>query len=207
MQETIALVTATSTIVGTLLGSLLSTWRFRAERQQWRRELDRWLTDLRARQDEQRLRLLERTLDRRFSTYGPVLALLGRVRDYNSPDGSHFNELKENPALLSEVSSGLVGHLYGEAGLVMEMDTRNALVEAVQVAEEFRLGHASLEDLCEVFFMARRFLRSDLQICDYPQVKGQLDKMQENFNLLLEERRKAFAADLSNERQSIKLSA
>jgi hypothetical protein len=70
----------------------------------------------------------------------------------------------------------------------LEMDTRNALIEAIQTAENFRLRRASLEDLCESFFMARRFLRSDLQILDHPSLKGQLERMQAGFNLLLEER-------------------
>jgi len=207
MDQSIALVASIAALLGTVLGFLLNTWRFRSERHQWRSEFDRetnrwraeyederrrWLTELRAKQDEQRIRLLERTLDRRFATYGSVLSLLGRVRDYDSPDGSYFRELQETRDQMAEISSGLLGHLYGDAGLAMEMDTRNSLVEAIQTAENFRLGRASLEDLCERFFMARRFLRSDLQIGDHPAIKGQLEKIQEDFRELMERRRKQF---------------
>src|SRR4029079_6294590 len=143
-----------------------------------------------ARLDEQRIRLLEKILERRFATYGAVLSLLGKVRDFDSPDGSHFRDLQENPDCLAEIASNLLEQLYGDAGLVMEMDTRNTLVAAMQTAENFRLGRASFEDLCEAFFMARRFLRSDLQILDHPQIKGQLEKMQESFRELFEERMK-----------------
>jgi hypothetical protein len=203
MQETIALITSIAAIVGTVLGVALNTWRLKSERHQWRNEFEsesdrwrqqyqeereRWFAELRAKQDEQRIRLLERTLDRRFASYGAVLSLLGKVRDYDSPDGCHFRQLQEDPASLSRVSSELLKQLYGDAGLVMEMDTRNALIEAIQTAENFCLQRASLEDLCESFFMARRFLRSDLQILDHPSIKGQLVRMQEGFNLLLEER-------------------
>lgn len=203
MQQSIALITSIAAIIGTVLGVILNTWRLRAERYQWRSEFEsesdrwrqkyreereRWLTELRAKQDEQRMRLLERTLDRRFSSYGPVLTLLGKVRDYDSPDGSHFHELEEHPALLSQVSSELLKQLYGDAGLVMEMDTRNALIKAIQTAESFSIRQASLEDLCGSFFMARRFLRSDLQIIDHPSIKGQLERIQEGFNLLLKDR-------------------
>jgi hypothetical protein len=207
MEQSIALVASIAALLGTLLGVLLNTWRFRSERHQWRSEFDRetnrwrteygderrrWLTELRAKQDEQQIRLLEKTLDRRFASYGAVLSLLGRVRDYDSPDGSHFRELQETRGQMADISNGLLCHLYGDAGLAMEMDTRNALVEAIQTAESFRLGRASLEDLCESFFMARRFLRSDLQICDHPTIKGQLERIQEDFRSLLEERRKQF---------------
>ncbi len=190
MQETVAIIVSVTALGGTLL----SLWRLKSETRRWRTEYQearqRWAIEQRAKQDEQHLRVFERTLERRIETYGPVLSLLGKVRDYDSPDRKYYRDLLKNRDQLSEVSDGLLEALYGEAGLVMEMQTRNALVAAYWAVEAFCTENGGISDVIRKFYVARRFLRSDLQIADDPSIKGTFEKRRDEFLEVLDSKLK-----------------
>jgi hypothetical protein len=82
----------------------------------------------------------------------------------------------KNPARLKETANELLKHLYGEAGLVMSMETRNLLHGARTACLQFRPGYSE-ELLIDRFFYARRQLRLDIQITDMSAVFSALKEI------------------------------
>lgn len=82
------------------------------------------------------------------------------------PKGKHYQSLEEDRTQLFSVAEQLLGHLYGEAGLLMEYDTRNALFEAWKACHLFAEDKVTLRQLVGYFYLARRWVRADLQMED-----------------------------------------
>jgi hypothetical protein len=102
---------------------------------------------------------------RRVEAYPALLRTLAAVRDIPD-DRDHLAAVRGHPERLLQTADELFDHLYGEAGLVMSMSTRNCLHAARMACLRFQTGGVSLEFLVARFFDARRELRQDIQIGD-----------------------------------------
>lgn len=122
----------------------------------------------------------------RLQCYAPVFTSLGAI-----PDTSvHHKEFIASPQKLDEikhsVATELKAELYGPAGLLMEYDTRNWIHRAA-IACTMDFPKIHFEDLVGVFFVARRYLRSDLGLRDLDDNEWPLYRHlvgTENINLL-----------------------
>jgi hypothetical protein len=102
----------------------------------------------------------------RLSTYSQVLRSLVVISDVSlGDDDDRYEPLLAKPESLRSATTELYEHLYGEAGLLMTMETRNWIHVARQEALRFLSGPATPEAgdrLVNAFYWARRALRSDL---------------------------------------------
>jgi hypothetical protein len=144
------------------------------ERQQFDEQRNRWakqFDDERKREiAEWQVQFLRDLVDKRQAAYPGVFALLGAVIDV----GDERGRADETPERLRAVAEELRGHLYGPAGLVMSMESRNWAHTARMAALEFLDGDGSHDDLVDAFYEARRSLRADIQIADTKGLKTAL---------------------------------
>ena len=106
---------------------------------------------------------------------------MGSVRDVPDPKEEHWQSLAKNPEQLLRVSDDLIEQLYGEAGLFMSMETRDALLSVYYACHLFQTNQIPLKRLVKEFFGARRQLRSDLQIEDLGK-KSELGEIRKLFS-------------------------
>ena len=163
----VALVSAAVAVVVTVLGVFERNRAFNSQTKQWRAEF----AAERSRQEVQLRKDFHLEQYRyRLAAYRDVLKTLGAVSDVEfsrSPD--KYEELHQNKELLLSTASALYDHLYGEAGLLMTMPTRNSLHSARLECLAFLKGPGDEQAggiLVEVFFRARRYLRADLELTD-----------------------------------------
>lgn len=105
--------------------------------------------------------------EHRAATFPDVFRTLSAVRDVPDPvDEDHWRELERNRDILTPVAAQLLEHLYGPAGLFMHYDTRNRVLRAYESCLEWKAGSIDLHGLIKAFFLARRFLREDLNLVD-----------------------------------------
>ena len=106
----------------------------------------------------------------RLASYSPVLTTLGTVSDSDlrrAPQG--FEELRTNPETLVSTATALLQHLYGQAGLLMTMQTRGVIHDAAWACHRYlssEPGQPANDDLADAFYWARRYLRADLELLD-----------------------------------------
>jgi hypothetical protein len=84
-------------------------------------------------------------------------------------DPDPYRVLREDPDRLSNTAAALFDHLYGNAGLLMTMPTRNVVHHARLACASFLASRGSQEDgaeLVDAFFLARRYIRADLELLD-----------------------------------------
>jgi hypothetical protein len=159
----VAIVSAVVAVIVSILGVYERRRAFQLQKAElagqarhWREEFrqDFWLEQYRYRQ----------------SAYGEVLETLGAVPDVMLETGpDKYKTLHGNKELLRSTAEALHGHLYGKAGLLMTMPTRNSLHSAWQECLLFLKGNADElagDILVDVFFQARRYLRADLDLWD-----------------------------------------
>jgi hypothetical protein len=148
------------------------------KQRQWQEQLNTKLAELEA-------QFLYGRVAQRYKYYPAVFEVLGRVRDVPDPKQEHYNELVDNKEILQNAAAELLTHLYGDAGLVMRMSTRNAVLRAWLACKLFQAGdkNVQLRQLIGYFFFARRWLRADLQIEDDQGVESELDEIRERFGL------------------------
>lgn len=170
METWIAFVTASAA----LLGSLISYVKLRSDLKDAR---DRWAREHRT---QLRADFLRPVVDERMRLYPPVFKLLGSVRD-TDPSGEHHRDLEQNPSQLTRVADELLGHVYGDAGLVMSMDTRNVLLAVLTQCRRFQENDGSVDTTVRGFYLARRVLRADLQLEDVEDVESELKRLVEEF--------------------------
>ena len=156
MENSLAFLTAVVALITAIVGIVFNYWNLKNEK-------EKWLTDARS---QLQSHYLEGIVGERLRTYAPVFKTLGEVRDVPDPQQEHWNTLKKNPEKLLRVADELLSHLYGEAGLLMEMNTRNSLLTAYYSCHKFQNNEIKLERLVSDFYQARRKLRADLQIPD-----------------------------------------
>ena len=175
---TAGLITGAVGLVAAILTFVVGAWKIRDERkqriEQFTVQEDQWLAKFEAEREEWagekrvalKSELLQERIRRRYESYPEVLSALGAVRDIPDPGREHYRQLEENPTTLSPVADELLRHLYGFAGLVMSMATRNQLLAAWYACKLFEAGEITTDQLVDMFFQARRQLRRDLEIDD-----------------------------------------
>jgi len=102
---------------------------------------------------------------------------LGRIQDVPDPSGAYYKSIEPDEETILGIANDLQEQLYGKAGLVMEMETRNVLWKAWQACRRFHAGKIASDELIHVFFLARRYLRADLQLEDIPGIENRVKKM------------------------------
>lgn len=100
--------------------------------------------------------------------YQEVFIVLGAVPDFISVELS-----KEQ---LRETADKILKHLYGPAGLVMQMETRNALIYAWKVCKGFQKDEYNEDQLKDAFYFAGRYIRTDLQLDDIAEIESEWKK-------------------------------
>jgi hypothetical protein len=106
---------------------------------------------------------------RRVTPYTDIWRILGAVSDVSLGDADRYEALLADPGRLRDATTRLEEHLYGEAGLLMDWNTRNRIHEARLEAMNFLSGSAGPDAgdrLVNAFYRARRALRNDLGIVD-----------------------------------------
>lgn len=166
-------VTALVTAVVALIGATFAIVKWHSERTQWREEFD---SERQKGVSDWQVQFLQDLVTRRVEAYPAVLRTLGAVRDVGSDDG-HLAAIQDHPEGLLQTADRLLEHLYGEAGLLMSMGTRNRLHVARMTCLEFQKGTVSSDDLVDDFFYARRELRKDIQIADSDSIKTALGEI------------------------------
>lgn len=182
-----ALVTAIVSLITALSSIIFTIVRIRIERHDRQQEIieerDERREEFQSKLAELEAKFLHERVAQRYSTYPEVFKVLGAVRDVPDPDMAHYTSLLHHRAQLLETADALLMHLYGDASLVMGMPTRNALLRAWQACHLFQTNDVTLEQLVGYFFLARRWLRADLQIEDIREVESDLDRIRKKFSL------------------------
>ena len=128
--------------------------RYETERAQWQQkyETDRaqWQQTFESERQkgvsDWQVQFLHDLVTWRVEAYPAVLRTLGAVPDVEGDD-DHLAAVRDLPERLLEAVGELLEHLYGEAGLVMSMGTRNRLHDARLKCLEFQKGAVSRKDL------------------------------------------------------------
>jgi len=171
-----ALLTAIVSLITALSGIIFTIVRIQRERDERRREFQSELAEL-------EVKFIHERIAQRYKIYSKVFKVLGAVRDVSEPDRKHHKSLLQNKEQLEGTAHDLLLHLYGDAGLIMEIPTRNALLNAWLACHLFQTGDVNLNQLIGYFFYARRRLRADLGIDDVEEVQSELEKIRKKYGL------------------------
>ncbi len=203
----IALAGAVVAVLATLYGMWDRQRTFQIQRTELADARERWSTDFRAKQQDldaaakrwQDAFQAERAREqvslitqfhleqyrRRLSSYPPVMKTLGAVSDVlYAPGPDTYRVLRQDQEHLLTTAHQIYDHLYGEAGLLMTMTTRNyvhtARAECLAFIDDGGSDEAG-DRLVNAFYFARRYLRADLELLDdrSPQT---LDRLVEQLN-------------------------
>jgi hypothetical protein len=170
----VALVSAVVAVIVTVVGVFERRRAFQAQQAELDRQAGRWNTEFIAERNRQEVLLRKEFLLEqyryRLAAYRDVLKTLGAVPDVMIESGPEkYKALHGKKDLLHSTAEALLGHLYGEPGLLMTMPTRNSLHTARRECLLFLKGDGdemSGDLLVDVFFHARRYLRADLDLLD-----------------------------------------
>jgi hypothetical protein len=106
----------------------------------------------------------------RLNSYSEVLQALGAV---SFVEGTSWDELADDLVRRAEelrsTADDLFTQLYGKAGLLMTITTRNFVHSARQECLKFLAqndARPDIADLVDAFYEARRYLRADLELLD-----------------------------------------
>jgi len=157
----IEIITAIGAVSVSLVGSLISYYKLRDTQKSWEH----------GQKISIEKELFFEKLKKRYTLYSRVFKLLGEVRDIEYPR-EHYIELEKHKKELVEIADKILDELYGEAGLFMEYETRNAILKAYQMSYRYANNEILLNDLVDAYYIARRFLRKDLEFDDYAASKS-----------------------------------
>lgn len=191
ISVTVAVVSAVVATVATVLGIVERRRTFLAQQAELKRQAEHWQREFASegRRQEVALRTqfhLEQ-YRHRLSHYSAVMRTLGAVISVGVENETDRHEvLPQSKELLQSTADALYEHLYSEAGLLMTQETRRRLHTARLACLRSLQENGSKDaanDLVDAFFVARRYLRADLELVD--------DRSPENLenlsNRLLEE--------------------
>lgn len=172
-------VTAVAALITAIAGIFFNYWNLKTAKEKWiadtKAQKEKWIADAISQLQDH---YLSEIVQERLKTYAPVFKILGEVRDVPDPKEEHWNALKAHPEKLLRVADDLLFHLYGQAGLLMEMDTRDSLLNAYISCHEFQKKDGDLNRVVFSFYQARRKLRADLQLQD----RGEPTKLNSSIN-------------------------
>ena len=81
--------------------------------------------------------------------------------------------MKLSKKQLKKTADKILKHIYGPAGLVMQMETRDAAIYVWEICEEFQNKEIDLDQLENAFYYVRRYLRADLQLDDIEEINSE----------------------------------
>jgi len=157
----IEIITAIGAVTVSLVGTLISYYKLRDSQKSWEH----------GQKISIEKELFFEKLKKRYTLYAQTFNLLGKVRDIEYPQ-EHYIELENHKKELIQVADKILDELYGEAGLFMEYETRNAILKAYQMSYRYANNEILLNDLVDSYYIARRFLRKDLEFDDYAASKS-----------------------------------
>lgn len=169
-----ALTTAIVSLITAFSGIIFSIVRIRKEKKERQHQFQTKLAELES-------KFLHERVVQRYKTYPKVFKLLGTVRDVSDPKQEHYRSLLKDRKKLLETADNLLIYLYGDAGLLMEWQTRNALLNTYLACHYFQDDTITLYELAGYFYLARRWLRADLQIEDIQKVKSKFEEIRKKF--------------------------
>jgi hypothetical protein len=155
---------------------------FEAQQGELERQAQHWKDDFEAaRRREQASLMKDFLLEQyryRLAAYGAVLKTLGAVSDVDFAYSNDLEAMRRDQDRLTTAADALYDHLYGEAGLLMTMPTRNVLHWARRECLTFldspeRQGAGNA--LVKSFYLARRYIRADLDLVDDRSPEGLTD--------------------------------
>jgi len=133
--------------------------------------------------------LLFKKLNKRYSLYAKTFKLLGTVRDIEYPIEHHL-DLENNKQQVIATADLLLDELYGEAGMFMEYKTRSQILKTYQNSYKYVKGEVSLSELIDSYYIARRYLREDLEFDDNKGTKKSQDILKNQKKEIMEEKQK-----------------
>ena len=134
---------------------LFNIYKLKSNRNTWEQEQEISLNK----------QILFSKIKKRYELYAPVFNTLGQILDIEYPP-YQYKKFKDNKILVKDIADKLLEHLYSEAGLFMEYTTRSTLLKTYQISYKFYENEASLNDLVDSYYYARRALRKDLEFDD-----------------------------------------
>ena len=174
-QMETALITAIVSLITAFSSIIFSIVRVRKERKERQEQFQTKLAELET-------KFLHERVVQRYKNYPEVFKILGTVRDVSDPKQEHYKLLLEDKKKLLETAENLLVHLYGDAGLLMEWETRNALLNTYLACHFFQNNKIKLYQLVGYFYLARRWLRADLQIEDIQEVNSKFEGIRKKFD-------------------------
>jgi len=133
------------------------------------RQVEQWRAQFRAERSRAEVSLRQEVYLEQFrarlASYSDVFRILGFVSDV----GFDPRALHQNEQGLQATADALFDHLYGQAGLLMQWDTRNRVHAARVKCLAFLESSGDLPEgrqLVRAFFDARRYVRADLEMWD-----------------------------------------
>jgi hypothetical protein len=161
----VAVATAVSGVVSGAVASIVSIVRVRQERRDRIAAIEQarlqWEVAQQKDVADWQVQLLRELLGRRLATYPAVMPALGAaVYVYG-----HEDEIASREELAA-ASRTLFDALYGEAGLLMSPDARDAVQVARMACNGYLEGKETADSLIDSFWAARRALRIDVQALD-----------------------------------------
>lgn len=151
----IELYTAIGALLVSFAGALLNYYKLKDAQKTWEHE----------QKISMEKTLLFKRLEKRFSHYSKTFSLLGKVRDIEYPKEHHIY-IKNHKDELLTIADSLLEELYGEAGLFMEYETRSLILKTYQISYKYADNEATLSELIDSYYLARRQLRKDLEFDD-----------------------------------------
>jgi hypothetical protein len=147
---------------------------FEGQQDQRKVEGQQWIAQYLAEQDRQVVGLeKDFRLEQyryRLSSYSEVLQALGAVSFIGGDSLDDLaDDLDRRRDELRSTADALFGHLYGRAGLLMTIATRNVVHTARHECLKFLAQNdprPDIADLVDAFYDARRYLRADLELLD-----------------------------------------
>lgn len=161
---TVELVIALGALIVSFLGATLNYYKLKEAKKTWTHE----------QKISMEKEIFFKRLEKRYSLYEKAFALLGSVRDIEYPTEHHL-DLEKNRKNLIATADSLLEELYGEAGLFMEYETRSFILKTYQTSYRYAKGEASLPELIDSYYKARRYLRKDLSFDDCGETKTTQD--------------------------------
>ena len=176
---TIEMLTAMGAVIVSFSGGLLNYYKLKDTQKTWEHEQNISMEKT----------LLFKRLEKRYALYSKTFKLLGSVRDIEYPTQHHV-DIQNNKEELIKTADLLLEELYGEAGLFMEYATRSHILKTYQVSYKYANNEASLSELIDSYYMARRLLRQDLEFDDTSGPKSAQDILKDKETKEIESREK-----------------
>jgi len=149
------LIAAIGAVIVSIGGTLFNYYKLKDDQKTWEQEHRISIEK----------KVLFKRLKKRHKLYHKIFTLLGYVRDIEYPI-EHHQEISQNKEKLKQIADDILVELYGESGLFMEYTTRSLILKTYQISYKYTKGEATLPELIDSYYYARRAIRMDLEFDD-----------------------------------------